>query len=102
MATLFLSLNGTPLGVKRRVVGLPTISHLVLAIYRTLFNIKFMRILRAIGLGLVIIILSLLTPRVFHSFEDTLVATFNTAQAAMSVSRDVFKNGPYPLLPGGR
>lgn len=102
MTTLFLSLNGAPLGVKRRVVGLPTVSRNRPRGASGLSQQNFMRILRAIGLGVVIIIFHLFIPRVFHSFEDTLVATFNTAQAAMSVSEDVFKSGPYPLLPGGR
>ncbi len=91
--------------MKRRVVGLPTRFRLS-ADPLALLNTIFMPILRAIGLGLVIIILELSVPRIFHSFEDTLVSTFNTAQAAMSLSQDVFKRGgpypPFPLLPGGR
>jgi hypothetical protein len=57
-----------------------------------------MKILRAIGLGLVIIILQFLVPRIFQSFEDTFVATMNTAQVVVSVSQDVVK-GAHPLLP---
>jgi hypothetical protein len=58
-----------------------------------------MKILRAIGLGLVIVILELLTPRVFRSFEDAFVATMNSAQIIMSVSQDAVKGAKYPLLP---
>jgi hypothetical protein len=56
-----------------------------------------MKILRAIGLGLVIIILQLLVPRVFHSAEDAFVATFNTAQVVMGVARDTITSLPKTL-----
>ncbi len=58
-----------------------------------------MRILRAVGLGLVIIILQLLVPRIFSSVENTIVSTFNTAQVIMSVSENAVKNVTFPRLP---
>jgi len=58
-----------------------------------------MKILRALGLGLVIVIFQLFVPRLFHGFEDTLVAIFNTAQVLISVSGNTIKSGPFPLLP---
>ena len=54
-----------------------------------------MPILRAIGFGLVIIIIQLLVPRVFLSVEETVVSVFNTAQVFMSVSeKAILKNDP--------
>ncbi|MES2087428.1 MAG: hypothetical protein V4467_00350 [Patescibacteria group bacterium] len=58
-----------------------------------------MKILRAVGFGFLIIILQLLVPRMFSSFEDVVVTTFQTAQVIMSVSSGAVKSGTYPLLP---
>lgn len=60
-----------------------------------------MRILRAVGLGVLIIILQLLVPRMFRGFENLIVTTFNTAEVTMSISRDALtRSVHYPLLPG--
>jgi hypothetical protein len=45
-----------------------------------------MKILRAIGLGLVIIILKFLMTDVFSSFEDTTVLLFETMQTSLEVT----------------
>ena len=58
-----------------------------------------MKILRAIGFGLVIIMLQLLVPRIYHSFEDAIVATFNTATAVVSLSSEAVLHQSTPKLP---
>lgn len=58
-----------------------------------------MPILRALGLGLVIVIFEIFVPRVFHSFENTLVAAFTTAQVVMSLPAEGLKGGPSFVLP---
>jgi hypothetical protein len=44
-----------------------------------------MRINRAIGLGIGILVLQMLMSEVFSSFERTLVATFDTTQSLLGV-----------------
>ena len=48
-------------------------------------NLFFMRINRAIGLGIGILVLHMMMSEVFNGFEDTLLATFDTTQAALGV-----------------
>lgn len=49
-----------------------------------------MRINRAVGLGIGILVLQWLMAGVFASFEETLIATFETTQAALgAVERGV-------------
>ncbi|KKS39340.1 MAG: hypothetical protein UU98_C0002G0056 [Parcubacteria group bacterium GW2011_GWD2_42_14] len=43
-----------------------------------------MRINRAIGLGIGILVLQMVMSEVFRGFEETLLATFDTTQAALS------------------
>jgi len=43
-----------------------------------------MRINRAIGLGIGILVLHMMMSEVFNGFEDTLIATFDTTQTALS------------------
>lgn len=42
-----------------------------------------MKINRAIGLGIGILVLQMVMSEVFRGFEETLLATFDTAQAAL-------------------
>ena len=49
-----------------------------------LATILTMRINRAIGLGIGILVLQMLMSEVFGGFEDTLIATFDTTQTALS------------------
>ena len=103
MANLFLS--SRTIGVRSEEEGCWITNRfpLVRGIVQPFSIFIRMPIFRAIGLGLVIIIFQLFIPRVFRSFEDTLVGVFNTVEVAMSLSQNIFKHaGPYPLLPGGR
>ncbi|MBI2476303.1 MAG: hypothetical protein HYV67_03605 [Candidatus Taylorbacteria bacterium] len=80
---------------------LSTTLPLVRGTYPALLKFISMPIFRAIGLGLVIVIFQLFLPKVFHSFEDALVATFNAAQVVVSLSPEAI-TGQYPFLPAGR
>jgi hypothetical protein len=53
-----------------------------------------MKILRVVGLGLLIIILQLLVPRLFASFQNAAISSFNLVQTTMDVSNQaVVRNG---------
>jgi len=52
-----------------------------------------MRIFRAIGLGLVIIILQFLVPTIFAGIEHTLLQLFNTLDSVMAQSQIVLQTG---------
>lgn len=45
-----------------------------------------MRILRVVGLGLALVTLRFLLPRVFHGLENTLVVFFETIQSGLALS----------------
>jgi hypothetical protein len=46
-----------------------------------------MKILRAVGLGITIIMLQFLVPRIFSGFENTLLAFFSTLQASLGMAQ---------------
>jgi hypothetical protein len=46
-----------------------------------------MKILRVVGLGLAIIMLKFLVPRVFAGIENTLLAFFDSLQAILAMNR---------------
>jgi hypothetical protein len=53
-----------------------------------------MRILRAVGLGIVIILLQFLVPRLFSSFENAAISFFELFETTMEVSQTaVAENG---------
>lgn len=79
------------LEMKRRVVGLPAV--VVSNDGTALLKLIKMKILRAIGLGLVIIILQLLAPRIFSSIETASIATFDTVTKTMQVSQTAITTG---------
>lgn len=53
---------------------------------QVLLNIFFMRILRVVGLGLAIVMLRFLLPRVFHGLENTLVAFFDVLKSGLALA----------------
>lgn len=55
-----------------------------------------MRIFRAVGLGLVIIILQFLVPTIFHGLEHTLLTLFDTLDLAMEQTQSVLQTGNLP------
>lgn len=62
-----------------------------------------MKILRAIGLGIGIIILKLLMPKVFEGFEDTLITLFRVLGDTVSYGGDALHNTAaigFPRVPG--
>jgi len=54
--------------------------------------------MRVLGLGLIIIILQFLVPRIFHSVEETIVTTLNTAQVLVSASGKALGEAVLPNL----
>jgi hypothetical protein len=46
-----------------------------------------MKILRAVGLGITIIMLQFLVPRLFAGFENTLLAFFDTLQSTLGLAK---------------
>ncbi len=54
-----------------------------------------MRILGAIGLGLTIIVLQTLMPRVFHGLEQTLVQFFELAQVTLAHAETIIEFGRF-------
>ncbi len=58
-----------------------------------------MKILRAVGLGITIIMLQFLVPRLFAGFENTLLAFFNTLQATLGLAEHGMQAGTlFPLI----
>jgi hypothetical protein len=55
-----------------------------------------MKILRAIGWGLLIIILKFLTPKIFSGLENTLLVFFEAAQGILSGSKSSLTAGLFP------
>jgi hypothetical protein len=58
-----------------------------------------MKIFRAIGLALIILMLQQLMPRVFQSFEDTLVTMLNLAQSTFEYSQAALTTQSAAMLP---
>jgi len=57
-----------------------------------------MKILRAVGLGITIIILQFLVPKAFNSFENTLLVFFDTLQYALTLAQHGMQAGAaFPL-----
>jgi len=48
-----------------------------------------MKILRVVGLGLAIIMLKFLVPRIFSGFEGTLLSLFDSLQAILGTAKNV-------------
>lgn len=68
---------------------------------RPTHNLLTMRINRAIGLGIGILVLQMLMSEVFSSFENTLIATFDTTQVALSaVERGIATSTTSIPIPG--
>lgn len=44
---------------------------------------------KAIGLGVAILVLKLLTPQIFHEIESTVILTLKGAQTGVSVATDM-------------
>lgn len=62
-----------------------------------------MGILRAIGLGIGIIVLKLLMPDVFEGLEDTLIAFFHVLKESLALGSDSLHNTAgigFPRVPG--
>ncbi len=58
-----------------------------------------MKILRAIGLGLTIIMLKFLIPQVFAGFENTLLVFFDVLQSVLGTAKNLAQVGvalPHP------
>ena len=53
-----------------------------------------MRIFRAFGLGILILLLQFLVPNIFVGFEDTTVLLFETLQAGLEVTKEGLDNAP--------
>lgn len=58
-----------------------------------------MRINRAIGLGIGILVLQMLMSEVFSSFEKALIATFDTTQVALSAVEQGISTTSIPFIP---
>lgn len=56
---------------------------------RSLSRQTNMKIFRALGLGLAIVMLKFLMPPVFEGLEDALVALFQTVQHVSEIGRDI-------------
>lgn len=56
-----------------------------------------MKIFRAIGLGLIIIILQLLVPRLFASFQDAAISSFKLVQTTMDVSQTAVAHNGFSI-----
>jgi hypothetical protein len=52
-----------------------------------------MKILRVVGLGMLIIMLQFLVPRIFAGIEQTLVMFFSTLQMALGKSQGIMQAG---------
>ncbi len=62
-----------------------------------------MKINRAVGLGIGILVLQMLMSEVFSSFEETLIATFGTTQVALTAVEQgiaTSTNTFIPVAPG--
>lgn len=53
---------------------------------------------KAIGLGVAILVLKLLTPQIFHEIESTVVLTLRGAQTGVSVATDIAASAPHARL----
>lgn len=59
-----------------------------------------MKILRVVGLGLLIIVLKFLVPQIFAGIQDVLLTFFGTLQFAMQTSKGVMQAGASsPFMP---
>jgi hypothetical protein len=52
-----------------------------------------MKIMRAVGLGLLIITLKFLVPRIFAGIENTLLSFFDTLQFALGTTKGAMQAG---------
>lgn len=50
---------------------------------------------QALGLGVAILVLKLLTPMVFHEIESTAILTLKGAQTGVSVATDIAASAPH-------
>jgi len=57
-----------------------------------------MKVFRAFGIGVLIIILKFLIPEIFSAFESTLVLFFDTLQNGLSITNDNLLASPTSLL----
>lgn len=58
-----------------------------------------MKILRVVALGLLIIMLKFLTPKIFSGIENTLLVFFETIQTVLGQSKNSMTAGIFPGLP---
>ena len=59
-----------------------------------------MKILRVIGLGLAIVMLKFLVPRIFAGLENTLLTFFETLQTILAFRASVLPAGVVPSVSG--
>jgi hypothetical protein len=64
-----------------------------------------MPIFRAVGLAIAIIVIRLLTPRIFDGFEDTLIVFFQVLKDSLALSSEAIHNTAgsaisFPRVPG--
>ncbi len=58
-----------------------------------------MKILNILGLGLLIVMLKFLVPKMFSGFENTLLVFFETAQGILSGAKNPLTAGFIPNIP---
>lgn len=58
-----------------------------------------MKILRAVGLGLTIIMLQFLVPRIFAGFENTLLMFFGTLQTSLGLANQGMQGQAGAIFP---
>jgi len=60
-----------------------------------------MRFWRALGLGILFLVLAIAMPRVFSELEETILVVLNTLQAVLQTAESLTAS-PAPLVPGIR